>query len=116
VDVYLLRIGMANFNQITHDYPRSHVRYGAVTVEIPAGTTDYDIDANTDLFSRVEVAREFNIKTTEDIQIRINDTGNDAIDVWAEEGFILVGYPTTNFFVTTGSSASILRFIVIGWN
>jgi hypothetical protein len=101
-----------NFQQ---DYRRSNVTYASVSLTTSGNEIDFDIRANTTLFSKVKVAREIVIRNTHPAYIKFNDVENDAIEVFAREGLASSGMPIENIYITTVAGCHI-RVYLIGWN
>jgi hypothetical protein len=97
------------------DYRRSNVTYASVSLTTSGNVIDFDIKSNTTLFSKVKVAREIVIRNTHPTYVKFNDTGNDAIEVFAREGVASSGMPIENIYITTVAGCRI-RVFMIGYN
>ena len=106
---------MADYNSITTDYPRPKIAYAAKTITISETTEDYDVRANTTLFSKINYARELVLRNVGNVSIKFNETDNDSIDLYNQEGINMVGIPISNIYITTEGSA-VVRVWITGWN
>lgn len=97
------------------DYRRSNVTYAAISLTTSGNEIDFDIRANTALFSKVKVAREIVIRNTHPTYVKFNDISNDAIEVFAREGIASSGMPIENIYITTVAGC-IIRVFMIGYN
>jgi hypothetical protein len=75
-------------NQITSDHIRLHNHYEAVKITFTEDKVEFDVKENTTLFTKINWAREWYVKSTADIVIKLNNTDNDGIDVWSYETFL----------------------------
>jgi hypothetical protein len=107
---------MADYNTITSDFPRSNVTYGAVTIQITGPVTEYDVKANTNLFRRINWAREFVLRNSGAISVKLNSLDNDAIDLFANEGINTNGVSIGNVYITSIDDEAIVRIIITGYN
>lgn len=97
------------------DYRRSNVTYASISLTTSGNEIDFDIGANTTLFSKVKVAREIVIRNTHPAFIKFNDTESDPIEVFAREGLASSGMPIENIYITTVADC-IIRVFMVGWN
>jgi hypothetical protein len=104
-----------DYNKITSDLSRAHVRYASVSITLAEDVIDWSLRENTTLFDRMNVGREIVLRNTSPVFVRLNSTTNDVIELFEYEGLNMVGYPVEDIFIS-GATGSIIRVILIGWN
>jgi hypothetical protein len=105
----------AKYNKATSDPARAWQNYASITMTASGNLADYDVQANTTLFSKVKQARELMIRNSAEVQIKLNDLQEDPIDIEPYEGLLVSGLPINNLYVTTASGCK-FRALLIGWN
>ena len=98
------------------DYRRSHVQYASVLLDISGTTSDVDVKSVSSLFDNVHVARELVLRTTQAIDIKFNDTANDIITLYKNEGIDMTEIPVENVYISTGNKGAMVRIWITGWN
>jgi hypothetical protein len=98
------------------DFRRSSITYDAITLEVSAHVTDLNIKDNTELFNKIEVARELVFRNTDPVAVRLNSISNAAIDLLEGEGINMSGVPISNIYLSTGDRSSLIRIWILGWN
>lgn len=106
---------MASYTEL-QNYRRSIIRYASVTFDISGIVEDLDVKANSTLFDNVEVARELCLRTTQAVDIKFNDSANDKISLFKNEGIDMTDIPITNIYITTTSKGGVIRMWVTGYN
>lgn len=98
------------------DYRRSHISYASVVFDISGAVTDFDVKANSDLFTRINVARELTLRTTKNLDVKFNSIDGDAISLLKSEGIDMTEIPITNIYLTTTTQGAWVRIWIIGYN
>jgi len=93
-------------------YPEETNFYDSVEFNVPASTTNYDVDANVaDAFTNVPVARFVELITNCDITVRFNLNTNHGITVLATDGKLNIlpdreRLKVTNIFITNATAGT----------
>jgi hypothetical protein len=103
------------YNKISSDYPRAHMSYASVSITLSEDVVDWSVKDNTYLFTNMRVGREVTLRNTSPIYVKLNNSDNDVIELFENEGLNVVGYPVEDIFIT-GASASVVRILLLGWN
>jgi hypothetical protein len=104
-----------DYNKITSDYARAHVRYASVSITLAEDVIDWSLRENTTLFDRMNVGREIVLRNTAPVFVRLNSAFNDVIELFEYEGLNIVGYPVEDIFIS-GASGAVIRVLLLGWN
>lgn len=103
------------YNTITSDFARSWVNYESVTITTSSGLINYNVKAETTLFTKITYAREFVLRTTKPANVRLNEVTNDTITLFSNEGLNMAGIPISNVYLDSDPNA-VIRIWIVGWN
>jgi hypothetical protein len=104
-----------DYNKITSDLARAHVRYASVSITLAEDVIDWSIKDHTTLFDKMAVGREIVLRNTAPIFVRLNSATNDVIELFEYEGLNIVGYPVEDIFIS-GASGAVIRVLILGYN
>ena len=99
------------------EFPKPYTAYSSVDVTVSGNSSNYDIAANTTLFSKISNAQEVLFRVYDnDISIKLNAATNDPISVEAGAWFTLQNLLVNNIYVTTASGSALVKIMSLGWS
>lgn len=99
------------------EFPRPYTSYASADVTVSGNASNYDISANTTLFSKISNAQEVLFRVYNgDISIKLNSITNDAITVEAGAWFNVQNLLVNNIYVTTASGSALVKIMSLGWS
>jgi hypothetical protein len=98
---------------IVSDKPYS--AYASVVLTISGAASDYSVQDNSTLFSKLTVAHELLIKDGDsDFTIKFNQASNDSIPIVKAGQISIEGYSITDIFITASGNLTV-NLVTLGW-
>lgn len=102
-----------SYNSQNQGYPKSFTAYGACDCTV-SGVTNYDVLANTSLFSNITNGNELVVRVYGgNVSIKFNSDTNDVITMSDGESFTFQNLLINNIYIT---GTAVVKFTMLGYN